>query len=526
LEANPAASDESPQAAKPRGRSPCRITATLLLLIVGLAASLRFYHIDRYSLWLDEFFSLASSAGRYPGAYKEQSPLPCDQLLFHPPHPTSMSDARPWSAIWANMHEGTHPPLYIYVLRMWRDLFGDSGYAARALSAVASIGAILLLFDVGRLLFGVKPALWSAALMAVAWPQLQYGQEARPYALLLLFGAAAMSAIIRIEILGPNLRRLCALFLFSLALAFTHYFSFGALLTLPIYALVWLRGKARWQALAALSAAAIVFLIAWGPALWEQRRHIDYSFVADTYPSLFGRTLQRWDEMVPHFFIDQGELDAIRVSRFLGGIGWAFYLAIAISIYWRPRLLLPFLWLISTGLFLGGLDLARHTSHLGFPRYILLASLGLYLLIPAVLAKWKWPMHIISALLVIGCLLAAPAYYEVGKQDWRSAGALVHQNVRPTETVVFATGDESWWASAIYIGIGHYDFSPNRPTLILDAPPNQANLKYLNSLPRFWLISNGLSDPTRYFPGCHARLIQSFGMATLWEIVPAGRPAL
>ena len=148
----------------------------ILLLILIVAGGVRVYHLGHLSLWLDEIFSVATSSGHYP----DTRPLEMNKLVADPPNFTSMQDARPWSTICPAMREGVHPPLYLMVLRPWRAVVGDSDAAVRGLSVLASLIAILLLFDMGKLLLGTSAGLWAAGLMAVAWPQVQYAQEARP----------------------------------------------------------------------------------------------------------------------------------------------------------------------------------------------------------------------------------------------------------------------------------------------------------------------------------------------------------
>ena len=87
-----------------------------------------------------------------------------------------------------------HPPLYAMLLRLWVDFFGDSTVALRSLSAVAGVITTGFVMLAGREL-GPRHALIAGLIFATAPFQVQFSQEARPYAMLamtssmLCFGA-------------------------------------------------------------------------------------------------------------------------------------------------------------------------------------------------------------------------------------------------------------------------------------------------------------------------------------------------
>ena len=160
-----------------------------------LAAILRFYHIGEQSLWMDEIMTMAASTGHFQNRW---AGLPSDQILTALPDPTAMSQAKPWWVLWQVVPGDVHPPLYYHILRLWRDVFGDGATSGRALSAVASLIAIGLLFDLGRLLYGKVAGFWAALLMAMAVPQVAFAQELRSYTPMLAFALGAAVALVRI----------------------------------------------------------------------------------------------------------------------------------------------------------------------------------------------------------------------------------------------------------------------------------------------------------------------------------------
>ena len=130
-----------------------------LLLILVLAAFLRFYRLDAQSLWADEGNSVSLSG----------------RSLDH---------------ITAGAAHDIPPPLYYYLLHFWMRVFGNSEFAVRALSALLGIALVHLTYLLGRHLSDHWLGLVAAFLSAVSPFQVYYSQEARMYILL-----AALSAL-------------------------------------------------------------------------------------------------------------------------------------------------------------------------------------------------------------------------------------------------------------------------------------------------------------------------------------------
>lgn len=453
--------------------------ATLALILI-IAASVRVYHLGYLSLWLDEIFSVATSSGHYP----DMRPLEINHVVITPPNFTSLNDARPWHTIWPAMRDGVHPPLYLLVLRPWRELVGDSDAAVRGLSVLASLIAIALLFDTGRELLGKTAGLWAAGMMAVAWPQVQYAQEARPYALLMALGMGAMNALARIATRGDSLGRLIALALCLWGMAMTHYFSAGALLASGAFTLLALRGKTRLRTILAHVAAAVLFLISWGPSLWHQRQIPQVSFLQENAQHPAFQTLWRFNDLPLRYFID---VNWLRDLIYVPGLGAVVLILLVIALRKRRELLLPALWLICTAGTIALIDLARHTSHLNYIRYTLLAAPGLYLAVAAAGKRDKVSAgHLLPGSLLVLAALLLPDYYNEPKENWRAVGEMLSEEARPTDPIVFAAHEE-WNATALPLCVSRYFQGPPRPILAIDHPASEA---VANDLPRgrAWLI--------------------------------------
>ncbi|MCB0031229.1 MAG: glycosyltransferase family 39 protein, partial [Anaerolineales bacterium] len=167
------------------------------LLILLLAAGLRFYHLDSQSFWNDEGNSARLS---------ERSV----RLII----------------------EGTasdiHPPLYYLLLRGWRELAGATEFGLRSFSAFLGVGLTALTLALGRRWFGAerdRPVPLLAALLVALNPTLiYYSQETRMYLLLPFLATLQTILLWRWQTAErPRTRLLLAYVLVAAAGLYTHY---------------------------------------------------------------------------------------------------------------------------------------------------------------------------------------------------------------------------------------------------------------------------------------------------------------
>ncbi len=111
--------------------NPMRIRL-LLMVTLALCAFLRFYHLDGYGLWSDEFVTLLIVSSN---SFKELV-----QTCFEVPQPM--------------------PPLYFLANKWIYGFFAPGEIGLRALSAAGSVLAGYFLFATGRTLFNAEVGLW------------------------------------------------------------------------------------------------------------------------------------------------------------------------------------------------------------------------------------------------------------------------------------------------------------------------------------------------------------------------------
>ncbi|WP_143491848.1 MULTISPECIES: glycosyltransferase family 39 protein [unclassified Pseudomonas] len=225
------------------GFTSLRIDRLALLAVVSLALFVRFYAIDVPSIWYDEAYS----------------------LLLARETPTR---------IWALTALDVHPPLYYVLLHYWVLLWGEGALPARALSALADVGTLLLSIKLMSLI-ATRRAVWMAALLLALSPvSVRYSQEVRMYTLL---GFWLMGATVALVCWArrPEQTRFAALYVLLMTTAFyTHYFA--GLCMLVHWLFWWQSGVQRYATRMAgeqwlVANVAIVFLyLPWIPHLLSQ----------------------------------------------------------------------------------------------------------------------------------------------------------------------------------------------------------------------------------------------------------------
>jgi len=168
-------------------------TTQTLLALTMLAATLRFATLDVQSVWLDESATM---------------------ILVH----------RGFSGMLSHLSNSeSAPPLYYVLVWAWTKVFGAGALGFRSFSAVAGTLTIPVMYAAGRRV-SPRVGLWAAALAAVNPAMYYYSQEARCYALLILFSALAFVAW-QHTLHAPDRRRLAVWAGVSILALLTHYFA-------------------------------------------------------------------------------------------------------------------------------------------------------------------------------------------------------------------------------------------------------------------------------------------------------------
>jgi mannosyltransferase len=126
----------------------------ILVGLLSLALVLRVIRIQSRGIWYDDAFSIFLS---------EQS----------------------FERIVAGTAADTMPPLYYFLLHLWLSLTHQLWFL-RSLNVILSLGIVLLLYLLGKRLFGKAVGFWAAFFTAISPLQIYHAQELRMYAVLAL----------------------------------------------------------------------------------------------------------------------------------------------------------------------------------------------------------------------------------------------------------------------------------------------------------------------------------------------------
>jgi hypothetical protein len=120
-----------------------------------------------------------------------------------------------------SLYKDTNPPLYLIFVHYWCGLFGDSEFALRSLSSIATSGSLAVLF-----LFALRFFNWQTAIFAIMFffssnELYYYSEEGRTYGLVLLFCALSNYAFMSL-IEKPNWVSAVLLGLFNISIFYLH----------------------------------------------------------------------------------------------------------------------------------------------------------------------------------------------------------------------------------------------------------------------------------------------------------------
>lgn len=179
----------------------------LFWILFAGALFLRFINISSESLWLDE--GLSARLASMPLADISALGLQTDH----------------------------NPPLYLYLLHFWINLFGKSELAIRSLSALLNAACIPLLWLIVNRLFNSRIAYISVLIFALSPFQIYYAQEARAYSLLCFTSLTATWAFLRLRS-TPNGNNYALMTISIILLLYSHIYGWFTLLYLNAWCLL------------------------------------------------------------------------------------------------------------------------------------------------------------------------------------------------------------------------------------------------------------------------------------------------
>ncbi len=290
------------------------------LLILGLAFSLRLYHLDFQSIWWDEGHSI----------FVASQPIP--QIPTLP----AMD---------------VHPPAYFVLLHLWLGLAGQSEFALRYLSVLFSMLTVALLWRFTHAilhsnysfvspapLLPCSPAPFLASLLAALSPlYVAYAQEVRGYAMITFLALASTYTLWRIFFSDRRRRTIIAYVALAALCLYTHYFTIFLLIFHNLAWLAWAvaGNKNRMGRVATWIATQLGILLLFAPQfLLALRQVTSYANPNLSPPSLTEFMLRSWQAYTVGLTIDP-----LPATRGMGLIAVVFILTLFFQLI--PLLIQP-----------------------------------------------------------------------------------------------------------------------------------------------------------------------------------------
>lgn len=428
-----------------------------LLLILLLGTFLRLYLIGDESFWLDEA-SVALAVTHYSTSEILKS------SILH-------------GNITPGYFQGTYSdmPLYGVLLSFWAVLLGINEFSLRLFSALFGSLAILMLFLVAKELASRKVALLSSFIFSLSVFNIQYSQEARPYALMAFIALSSVYFFVKCFKTG-KLIHLMLFTIFTILGLNTHFVFVFFVAFQGLYTLLMFKMNTTYvkRVLISLFLIGLSYLL-WLPRFFAQNTGGAGSFLGR--PSLLS-VAKIWFKFGTWIFPSTELLENIRARNFLNIVilDWllvisAFLLVFFMTVFfifgifnfsgnliqrhgflknlgklfnthypiknkWLLFLLLwffvPLLLELFVSIFHPTATLfgpARYLIFI-FPAFILFASVGILRL------KWKYS-KIALVLFVMFSVLPLISYYtNVNKQQWREAVSFMEDNIRTGEIIL------------------------------------------------------------------------------------------
>ena len=222
-----------------------RYKLPIFVLILLIAAAGRILNIDMESLWVDEGFSYWA-------------------IRHHDMFGLLLRDV--------------HPPLYFVGLRGWAGVAGITELALRYFSVIPSLLSVAVIYHVARELERLRfktetviPML-AALLLALADMENYIAQQTRMYTWHVLWVVCSMWFFLRwvrlratwqvapTKVASTQNITLILWMITSLLLVYTHYIGVCLLAVQGLYVMVFLRGRQRIEAIAALTMVGVLFI--------------------------------------------------------------------------------------------------------------------------------------------------------------------------------------------------------------------------------------------------------------------------
>jgi uncharacterized membrane protein len=291
---------------------------TAIIVILAVAAALRFTALGSKPLWLDEAMTTLIALGRGPADVPIDRAVPLgtvDGIFTRQPAGSAVDVVR---RLQDPRVQHTHPPLYYVIAHAWFALRPPTAatlaWRSRVVPATFGVIAVFAIYSLGRAVAGQRAGLIAAALAAVSPVMVLIAQEARNYTLPLVFVALACRLIVAIlDRLADDRQPSAVLWAAWIAVnvlgCYAHYFVMLSVAAQVVTLAVMMRSRVPGSAYIALAASTVAIGLAflpWLPTFAAHARSPEQAWMHEANPLVyvFG-TLRAWQAMVQGWPLDR-----------------------------------------------------------------------------------------------------------------------------------------------------------------------------------------------------------------------------
>ena len=378
----------------------------ILIFILVLAFFVRAYDLGFEKIWIDEGLTV----------YLSQKSI-SDNIRF-------------------SLQNGHYPPYHI-LLSIWEKFFGYSSSSIRFPSVIFGTISVYVLYLIVTALFNKKLGIYSAIIMALSPFNFYYSQEARPYSYLVMMSLISIFFYIKL-INSKNYRYYYPYTIFTLLMLSSHGPGIFTLVFQNVHYLLFVRKNlGKWILTQSILTILFIplFLVIVKSIL------IDSKFLVVSKPGLL--------TLIKTFYIFTANDLNNSISLIMGSILSLIFSILLLLVIIRiiryikkkkyndvNKLAFLFLWLIIPVLLL---IIQSYVFYAFFwQRYVIVSSVGLYVLIAYSITKLKWRMQLLSILTII--LLSAGLLYmeyiSPNKENWEAVSSFIKSHQQENSVII------------------------------------------------------------------------------------------
>ncbi len=433
----------------------------LLLAITSGAFVLRFYNLQRNSLWYDEAYDLAIA---YDNSF-------LDTIFYY----------RPWD---------THPPFFFPVVHLWMRLFGETELPVRMFALVVGVTTLVPLYALARHWFKAEVALTGTLLLAVSSLHLGWSQSDRPYGWMTLLTLISMGLLwLAIEQPRQSWRWL-TYGLSASVLFYTHYLGIHIIFCQAVVLAIVLFGN--WGALVRAGITLVMVGVSFLPYLGNFLRHSQNGDPTAYAAHSLSQFLDTFELFSSWYLPSSFGLVAwlVFLPLYLAGAGWLWFNRRKLAIFLICWSFLPILTTWISSVLVRPNFVPRYMSFC-LPAFLLTIAVGIWSLRSK---QFRFAVYPYIALgLVVGLsLMACLNYYQTYKQaDWRGMVNYIVENKQPEDVVLLANPYGYTGSTFDYYYVHNMSSSGNLARLFIPQEPGvpEKMAQLFNKPRRVWLVS-------------------------------------